>query len=110
MSNQAKLDLVHERANKYLDEKVSVVPAKSATATWNETVLRGGKQISVKQELADAKSGVQRLEAAVAALTSLVGQLAKGQAIDYDRIKQDTREVLAQETVNVEVTVGEKAA
>jgi hypothetical protein len=105
-TNQEKLDLAHDRAKKYIDSPVSSVPAK----VWAETVRRGGQDISVKQELADAKSGVQRLEAAVAALTSLVGQLAKGESVDYERIQNDTREVLAQETVNVEVTVNEKAA
>jgi hypothetical protein len=40
------------RINRYVDSPISAVPAK----VWQETVLRGGKQVGVKQELADAKT------------------------------------------------------
>jgi len=40
---------------KYLDAPVSAVPGK----VWAETVLRGGQRVSVKQELADAKTASQ---------------------------------------------------
>jgi lysozyme len=40
---------------RYLDAPTSAVPGK----VWQETVLRGGKNVSVKQELADAKTAAQ---------------------------------------------------
>jgi hypothetical protein len=51
-AQQAEL---YTKITRYLDAPVSAVPAK----TWAETVLRGGQQVSVKQELADAKTAAQ---------------------------------------------------
>jgi GH25 family lysozyme M1 (1,4-beta-N-acetylmuramidase) len=39
----------------YLNAPIAAIPGK----VWAETVLRGGKQVSVKQELADAKTAAQ---------------------------------------------------
>ena len=38
------------KVNRYLDAPTSAIPAK----VWAETILRGGQQVSVKQELANA--------------------------------------------------------
>lgn len=71
-------------------------------------VKRNGKLIKIKQEIADSKTIGLENKAAIAALTELVGQLAAGRDIDYERIKEGTREVLARETVNVTVDVNPK--
>lgn len=105
-TNQEKLNTVELRVSRYLDLPIS----KVAERVLQATIKRGGKNVSVIQEIADGKTLGQENKAAIAALTSLVGQLVKGQTVDYERIKQDTRDVLAQETVSVEVTVNEKEA
>jgi hypothetical protein len=72
----AQQQLIYDRVKAYLDMPTSVVPAK----TWAETVVRGGKQVSVKQELADAKTAAQLgLNAAPAAaidVNALAAQIA----------------------------------
>jgi hypothetical protein len=60
----------------YLNAPIAAIPGK----VWAETVLRGGKQVSVKQELADAKTAAQLgLNAAPAAaidVNALAAQIA----------------------------------
>lgn len=51
-AQQERLYLLVDR---YLDAPTSAIPEK----VWSQTVLRGGRQISVKQELADAKTAAQ---------------------------------------------------
>lgn len=65
---------------------------------WAETVDRSGKKISVKQELADAKTEAQALRAAVVAL-------AKNPGLDAAQITEAVRAGIADGTVTVDVTV-----
>jgi hypothetical protein len=51
----SQLQTVFDRI-KYLDAPTSAIPDK----VWAQTVLRGGQRISVKQELADAKTAAQQ--------------------------------------------------
>lgn len=84
----------YTRVMRYLDAPVSAVPGK----VWNETVLRGGKNVSVKQELADAKSEAQALRAAVAAL-------AKNPDLTADQITAAVKAGIADGAVTVDVIV-----
>jgi hypothetical protein len=95
----AEQRLVYDRLKKYVDSPISQVPAK----VWNETVLRGGKNVSVKQELADAKTEVQALRAAVVAL-------AKDPSLTADQITQAVKAGIADGTVTVDVQVNGAAA
>lgn len=63
-AQQERLYLLVDR---YLDAPTSAIPAK----VWQETVARGGKQISVKQELADSKSLAERAAATITAQVAL---------------------------------------
>ncbi|QIN94481.1 lysin A [Arthrobacter phage Whytu] len=72
------------RIEKYLDAPVSAVPKKAAAAVWLETVFRGGRHVSVKQELADAKTLTQGLEAKVAALSAALATVAGAHGGDVD--------------------------
>jgi hypothetical protein len=95
----AEQRLMYDRLKKYVDSPISQVPAK----TWNETVLRGGKNVSVKQELADAKTEVQALRAAVVAL-------AKDPGLNADQITAAVKAGIADGTVTVDVQVNGAAA
>jgi hypothetical protein len=69
----AQLKTVFDKISRYLDAPTGAIPAK----VWAETVLRGGQQISVKQELADAKTYAgQNLSKTVAAPSIDVKALA----------------------------------
>jgi hypothetical protein len=72
-AQQAEL---YKRITRYIDSPISAVPDK----TWAETVLRGGKEVSVKQELADAKTaaqlGLNVAPAAAIDVTALAAQIA----------------------------------
>jgi hypothetical protein len=74
-AQQAEL---YKRITRYIDSPISAVPDK----TWAETVLRGGKEVSVKQELADAKTaaqlGLNKVPAAAPAVdvTALAAEIA----------------------------------
>jgi murein DD-endopeptidase MepM/ murein hydrolase activator NlpD len=67
----------YNRVMRYLDAPVSTVPKK----VWGITVRRGGKDISALQELADAKTLIQRQQATIDALTAVVKAQATGQAV-----------------------------
>jgi hypothetical protein len=95
----AEQRLIYDRLKKYVDSPISAVPQK----TWDETVLRGGKKVSVKQELADAKSEAQALRAAVIAL-------AKNPALSADQITAAVKAGIADGTVTVDVQVNGAAA
>lgn len=58
----------YNRVMRYLDAPVSTVPRK----VWGITVRRGGKDISALQELADAKTLIQKQQATIDALTAVV--------------------------------------
>jgi hypothetical protein len=104
-TNQEMHSATYVTVARNLDAKISGIPVAVADGVQ---VKRDGKKISWVQDTADTNTMVRELRASVAALTQLVGQLASGQEIDYDRIKEGTREVLAQETVSVEVSVKEQ--
>jgi hypothetical protein len=95
----AEQRLIYDRLKKYVDSPISAVPQK----TWDETVLRGGKKVSVKQELADAKSEAQALRAAVIAL-------AKNPALSAAQITAAVKAGIADGTVTVDVQVNGAAA
>jgi hypothetical protein len=101
-TNQEMHSATYVTVAKNLDAPVSGVPAAVATGV---KVRRNGKEISWLQDTADTNTLVRELRASVAALTELVVQIVKGQEIDYDRIKEGTREVLEQEVVTVDVNV-----
>lgn len=63
MSNQKKLDTVHLKVDRYLNLPTSHVASK----VWQTTVRRGGKNIPALQELADTKTGIERLTGDVGA-------------------------------------------
>lgn len=63
--SDAKQERLYFLVDRYLDAPIGTLPDK----VWSQTVLRGGKDISVKQELADTKTLVQGLQAAVVALS-----------------------------------------
>lgn len=87
-------DELYNRVMSYVDAPISAVDDK----VWGHTVLRGGKQISVKQELADAKSEAQALRAAVTAL-------AKNPDLTADQITAAVKAGIADGTVTVDVNV-----
>jgi murein DD-endopeptidase MepM/ murein hydrolase activator NlpD len=58
----------YNRVMRYLDAPVSTVPKK----VWGITIRRGGKDISALQELADAKTLIQKQQATIEALTAVV--------------------------------------
>lgn len=90
----AEQRLVYDRLKKYVDSPISAVPGK----VWNETVLRGGKKVSVKQELADAKTEAQAFRAALVAMS-------KNPAMSADQITAAVKAGLADGTVTVDVNV-----
>lgn len=92
---QERLFFLVER---YLDMPISTVPKKTAAAVWLETVFRGGKNVSVKQELADAKTEAQ-------ALRAVVGALAKNPDLSADQITAAVKAGLAEGVVTVDVNV-----
>ena len=94
----AQQQLIFDRVKAYVDAPVSAVPKKSAVAVWAETVFRGGKNVSVKQELADAKSEAQ-------ALRAVVGALAKNPDLSADQITAAVKQGLAEGVVTVDVNV-----
>jgi murein DD-endopeptidase MepM/ murein hydrolase activator NlpD len=67
----------YNRVMRYLDAPVSTVPKK----VWGITIRRGGKDISALQELADAKTLIQRQQATIDALTKAVGALQAAQMV-----------------------------
>ena len=75
---------------------------------WNVNVRRNGKTVSALQELADAKTLALENKAGIAALTELLKQVITGKEIDYDRIKEGTREILAEEKLEVDITFNGK--
>lgn len=88
--------------------------AKTAalTAVAQTGPIRRAGPVSLRQEVADAKTNTIALRAELTAQGALIQQLvdalANGGApveIDYDRIQADTRAVLREETVQVDVTV-----
>jgi len=60
----AQQQLIYDRLRKYLDSPISAVPKK----TWGITILRGGKNVSALQELADAKTLIIKQQATIDAL------------------------------------------
>lgn len=60
--------------------RIGAVPAK----VWSTPVRRGGKDVSVLQELADAKTLAQTLQAKVAALSTVLQTVASGNGSDVD--------------------------
>jgi hypothetical protein len=76
LTDKQQTDL-YNRIIRYIDSPISAVPGK----TWAETVLRGGKNVSVKQELADAKTAAQ--------LGLNVAPAAAGPAIDVPALASE---------------------
>jgi hypothetical protein len=72
---------------------------------WSETVHRGGGKISVKQELADAKTEAQALRAAVAKLVAASG----GSSLTAEEITAAVKAGLEEGTVDVNVNVNGNA-
>jgi hypothetical protein len=73
---------------------------------WHEhKITRGGKETVAIQVLANTETLGLENKAAIAALTALVGQLAAGQNVDYERIKEDTRQVLAEGVITADVNI-----
>jgi hypothetical protein len=60
----AQQQLIYDRLRKYVDSPISQVPKK----TWGITILRGGKNVSALQELADAKTLIIKQQATIDAL------------------------------------------
>jgi hypothetical protein len=67
----------YNRVMRYLDAPVSAVPRK----VWGIPIMRGGKQISALQELADAKTLIIKQQATIDALTAAVKAQSTGQAV-----------------------------
>ncbi|QKY78978.1 lysin A [Arthrobacter phage Jinkies] len=77
LSDKQQTDL-YNRIIRYVDSPVSAVPKK----VWGITILRGGKKVSALQELADAKTLIQKQQATIDALTAVVkAQQAPVQAV-----------------------------
>jgi hypothetical protein len=70
---------LYNRITRYLDAPTSAIPDK----VWGQTVLRGGQQISVKQELADAKTYAAQI------LNKPVAAAAAAPAIDVQALAAD---------------------
>ena len=132
LNNEQKFHRLYELAERYLDIKLSDIPGKlldyrladpgwvknvrrvrdfitnPGRNIWHEhTITRDGKETVAIQVLANAETLGLENKAAIAALTALVGQLATGQDVDYERIKQDTANVIeagVTVTVNVPTT------
>ncbi|WP_264032186.1 N-acetylmuramoyl-L-alanine amidase [Cellulosimicrobium sp. SH8] len=82
------------------------------TAVAQTGPIRRAGPVSLRQEVADAKTNTIALRAELAAQSALIQQLVDALAgggapveIDYDRIQADTRAVLRAETVQVDVNV-----
>ena len=61
-------------------------------AVWTTTrVARGGQRIAAIQELADTKTGVLRLEGALAGLTKAFEGVASGQGVDLQAVEAAAR-------------------
>jgi hypothetical protein len=69
----AQQQLIYDRLRKYLDSPVSAVPKK----TWGITILRGGKNVSALQELADAKTLIIKQQATIDALIAKLTAVTK---------------------------------
>ncbi|MFJ1510968.1 N-acetylmuramoyl-L-alanine amidase [Cellulosimicrobium funkei] len=91
-----------------------IADAKTAalTAVAQTGPIRRNGPISLRQEVADAKTNTIALRAELTAQSALIKQLVDALTnggtpvdIDYDRIQADTRAVLREETVQVDVNV-----
>lgn len=105
-TNQEMHSQTYVTVARNLDAKVSAVPAEVAKIK----VRRNGKEVSWLQDTADTNTLVRELRAVLAAQTELLKQVIAGKEIDYERIKEGTREILSQETVTVDVNVNGGAA
>jgi len=83
--------------DRYLDAPVSAVPEK----VWSQTVTRGGRQISVKQELADSKSLAEKAAGTLAAQVAV----AKGAGLTAEQITAAVKAALSDATVTVDFSV-----
>jgi hypothetical protein len=104
-TNQEMHSSTYVTVARNLDAKVSDVPA----AVAGVKVRRNGKEVSWLQDSADTNTLVRQLTAALAAQTELLKQVLAGKDIDYDRIKEGTREILAEETIDVDIKFNNKA-
>lgn len=71
-------------------------------------VRRNGKAILWVQDTADTNAIARELRGCSHGNGFAARRRSGDQEIDYERIKEGTREVLAQEAVEVEVTVNQK--
>jgi hypothetical protein len=69
----AQQQLIYDRLKKYVDSPISAVPKK----VWGIPVLRGGKNVSALQELADAKTLIIRQQATIDALVAKITAVTK---------------------------------
>lgn len=99
----AEQKLIYDRIKAYTDAPSGTIPAKVVTAVLDEPITRGGG-VGGKTSL---RSTVAYLDANLAALRSVVEQLAKGQGvtIDYAKIQDAVKSALKDGTVQVDVTV-----
>jgi hypothetical protein len=70
---EAQQQLIYDRLKKYVDSPISAVPKK----VWGIPVLRGGKNVSALQELADAKTLIIRQQATIDALVAKITAVTK---------------------------------
>jgi hypothetical protein len=98
--NYSVADPIYKRAARVRD----FITNPGRNVLHEHKVSRGGKEIPVIQEIADAKSLGLENKATLAALTELVTQMNTGQTIDYTRIEEIQRRVQAEGvTVTIEV-------
>lgn len=92
------INKIDGRTDRYLDAPVSAVPEK----TWSQTVTRGGKQISVKQELADSKSLAEKAAGTLAAQVAI----AQGSGLTADQITAAVKAALSDATATLDFDGG----
>ena len=101
----AKLDAVYAAVAERAGIERAGDSAARQTAAY--PVQRGGEMIPMIQEIADAKTGIIALSAKVAALTSAVGTLAKGQGVDMAAVEaaaeRGARAALDDATVTIDL-------
>lgn len=79
----------------------------TTAATWGAKVHRTSGAVTALQEVADAKSGILRLEGQLAGLTTALKSLAVGQGVDLDAVtaaaEKGVRQGLEGATVTIEL-------
>ena len=101
---QSIFDAIFKGGNSMKDGGASVSDSLGRIADSVKPVNRGGKAVSVRQEIADTKTIVMRLEASQAGLEAALKALAAGQGVDPDAILKAAQQGVENALRNVSFT------